>query len=122
MSKPDKFPNGVPYELGQAVMQVLRAEPALADALILDNPVRATALAEGARVVFFEEQQDTFVEQPGQVAYRSYHFSLGVISRAEEDARRKAHADYRLVKRVVRQQLMQCANSMGLSIAGGGLV
>ncbi len=122
MSRPDKFPSGVPYELGLAVMQTLQSEAGLAGALILDNPVRATALAEGDRIVFFEEQRDVFVEQPGQTAHRVYHFSLGVISRAEEGARRQAHSDYRLVKRQVRMSLMQRVGAMGLTITGAGLV
>ena len=117
----DKFPAGVPFEVGRVIGRALREEPEFLDALLLDNPVRASELNEGERIVFFEEQRDVLVGQPGQVQDRIYHFSVGVISRAT-DSRRQAHGDYRLAKRVLRNRVMQMLSSEGLRLSGSGLL
>ncbi len=99
--KPDTLPQGAPYAIGAAIVAALRAAPALAGAKVLDNPKRASDLQDGQRIVFFEDQSDKLIAQPGQSAKRIYGFTLGVINRSEAD-RQGAHADYRAAKRVVR--------------------
>lgn len=122
MSQPaDKFPKGVPFELGRILFGALSADAGLAGASVLDNPERASALGDGARVVFLEEQRDVPVDQPGQVQQRIYHFSVGVIARAES-ARSQAHADYRLVKRILRNQCMPLLTAAGVRLDGPGLL
>lgn len=100
-TRPDTLPSGAPFAIGEAVVQALRSDATLTGAVVLDNPQRASALQDGERIVFFEDQGDRLVEQPGSVARRTYSFSLGVISRSSE-ARKDAHADYRTAKRIVR--------------------
>lgn len=117
----DKFPKGVPFELGRILFDALRADPGLIGVSVLDNPERASALVEGGRVVFLEEQRDTPVDQPGQVQQRIYHFSVGVIARTES-ARSQAHGDYRLVKRVLRNDCMKLITDAGIRLDGPGLL
>ena len=117
----DKFPKGVPFELGQILAGALRDGSGLAGVLFLDNPDRATALAEGERVVFLEEQRDVPLDQPGQVQKRIYHFSVGVIARSES-ARLQAHGDYRLVKRILRNDCMKLITDAGIRLDGKGLL
>lgn len=116
----DKFPKGVPFELGQIMAGALRDDSGLSGVLFLDNPDRATALAEGNRIVFLEEQRDVPLDQPGQVQKRIYHFSVGVIARTEE-SRSQAHADYRHVKRVLRNQCMRLITAAGIALDGFGI-
>lgn len=99
--KPDTLPQGAPFAIGAAIIAALRDAPALAGATVLDNPKRTSALQDGSRIVFFEDQADKLIAQPGQSAKRSYSFSLGVINRTETD-RQGAHSDYRAAKRVIR--------------------
>lgn len=117
----DKAPQGVPFELGQVLYQALLSDPALQGVNVLDNPDRASSLHEGARIVFFEDQRDTPLAQPGQVQLRIYHFSVGVIARTE-DARAQAHGDYRQVKRILRNQCMALITAAGIRLDGPGLV
>ena len=93
----DALPAGAPYAIGQAIVEALHSNAALTGALVLDNPQRASALQDGDRIVFFEDQADRLIDQPGQSAKRTYSFTLGVISRST-DARKDAHADYRAAK------------------------
>ena len=116
----DKFPKGVPYELGRILFDAVRTDAGLAGVIVLDNPERASALGDGARVVFLEEQRDVPVDQPGQVQQRIYHFSVGVIARTES-ARSQAHGDYRLVKRILRNQCMALITAAGVRLDGPGL-
>ena len=102
--KPDTLPEGAPFAIGAAIVHALRADPALAGVTVLDNPKRASDLQAGARIVFFEDQADKPIEQPGPSAKRTYSFTVGVINRTEQD-RRGAHADYRAAKRAVRNCL-----------------
>lgn len=102
--KPDTLPEGAPFAIGAAIVHALRSDPALAGVTVLDNPKRASDLQAGARIVFFEDQADKLIEQPGQSAKRTYSFTVGVINRTEQD-RRGAHADYRAAKRAVRNCL-----------------
>ena len=104
MSTPDTLPQGAPYAIGVVVVAALRAATDLAGAKVLDNPVRLADLAEGARIVFFEDSGDSFIGQPGQVQKRTYAFSVGVINRSSS-ARAGAHGDYRAAKRAVRGAL-----------------
>ena len=99
--KPDALPQGAPFAIGAAIVAQLRVAPSLAGAKVLDNPKRGSDLQDGARIVFFEDQSDKLISQPGQSAKRSYGFTLGVINRTVQD-RQGAHADYRAAKRVVR--------------------
>lgn len=118
--KTDPLPEGVPFAAGAAVLEALRNAADLDGAKLLDNPVRASDLAEGERIVFFEDQSDKLLEQPAQRQYRTYVFSIGVISRSV-DARRAAHRDYRAVKRVLRSLAMQGIGKAGVEIAKSGI-
>ncbi len=116
----DKRPNGVPFELGRILIEALRADSGLAGVTVLDNPERASVLMDGERLVFLEEQRDVPVDDPGQVQRRIYHFSVGVIAR-NESARLQAHGDYRLVKRILRNDCMRLITAAGIVLAGAGL-
>lgn len=102
--KPDTLPQGAPFAIGAAIVAALRADPALTGATVLDNPKRASDLQTGERIVFFEDQADKPIAQPGQSQKRTYGFTLGVINRTAND-RQGAHADYRAAKRTVRNCL-----------------
>lgn len=117
-TKPDTLPSGAPYAIGAAVVQALRTAVGLTGAVVLDNPQRASALQDGERIVFFEDQADRLIDQPGQSAKRTYSFTLGVISRSSE-ARKDAHADYRAAKRIVRNCMP--AISQAVTLGGRGL-
>jgi hypothetical protein len=116
----DKLPEGAPYVMGAAIVQALRAAAALEGATVLDNPRRASDLAEGARIVFFEDQADRPRSNEAQVQQRTYVFSLGVVSRADK-ARKAAHADYRAAKRVLRLVCMKALTNAGVVVDGAGL-
>ena len=118
-AKPETLPQGAPFAIGAAVVAELRAAPELAGVRVIDNPVRASDLSDGARIVFFEDQADRAIDQPGQSAKRSYSFALGVINRTTQ-ARAGAHADYRAAKRVVRAS-MPAINQL-VRLEGRGLV
>lgn len=118
---PDKMPGGAPCAIGAALVQMLRNAAGLAGAMVLDNPVRASDLSEGERIVFFEDQSDKPVSQPGQRQYRAYTFSVGVISRAASDPRLAAHRDYRAAKRALRRDGMRAITAAGVEIANTGL-
>lgn len=117
--KPDTLPQGAPFVIGAAIVAALRADASLADVTVLDNPKRASDLQDGARIVFFEDQNDKLIGQPGQSAKRTYGFTLGVINRTTND-RQGAHADYRAAKRVVRNCMPQISKAVQLD--GRGLV
>ena len=119
--RPDTLPQGAPHAIGQAIVAALRADAVLAGAKVLDNPERASDLADGERIVFFEDQTDRPRDPQGQLPQRIYGFALGVISRAL-DARTAAHADYRAVKRVLRQVCMPAITVAGVRIDGRGLL
>lgn len=118
MSLPaDRWPQGIPHAIGATIVQALRAAASLSGATVLDNPVRASDLQDGARIVFFEDASD----RPRDGAQkRSYDFSLGVISRAA-NARTAAHADYRAARRVLRQICMPQLTGAGLQLEARGL-
>ncbi|MCI5068422.1 hypothetical protein [Acidovorax sp.] len=118
--KPDTLPEGVPFLAGAAVIDALKSAADLTGAKILDNPARASDLSEGERIIFFEDQTDKLLEQPSQRQYRTYGFSIGVISRSVE-ARRAAHRDYRAVKRVLRSLSMPAITQAGIEIAKSGI-
>lgn len=118
-TKPDTLPVGAPYAIGLAIVHALRSAPALQGATVIDNPVRASDLGDGARIVFFEDQSDKPRDQPGQRQKRTYAFAAGAINRTEQ-ARAGAHADYRAVKRAVRGCL-PAINAL-VAVEGSGLV
>lgn len=118
-TKPDTLPQGAPFAIGSAIVAELLAATSLAGAKVLDNPQRASALQDGERIVFFEDQGDSPIDQPGQSAKRVYAFTLGVINRSTSP-RAGAHADYRAAKRVVRACMP--AISQLLRLEGRGLV
>ena len=115
----DTLPQGAPYAIGAAIVGQLQAAASLSGAVVLDNPQRASALQDGARIVFFEDQGDRPIDQPGQSQKRVYSFTLGVINRSTTP-RAGAHADYRTAKRVVRS-CMPVINQL-VRIEGRGLV
>lgn len=119
MSAVDSLPEGAPYAIGQALVQALHAAFGAQGVKVLDNPVRASLLQEGPKVVIFEDQIDKFERQPGQAQYRTYAFSVGVVCRTA-DARRDAHSTYRAAKRVVRASLP--AINSAVTLTGRGLV
>jgi len=94
-----------PYLLSQAVVDAIRAEPLFSAATVLDNPTGPAALADGDRLVFVEDMDDTQLQQPNQTERRAFRFAIGVIARTE-DARRQADADMQVVKRCMRVQLL----------------
>lgn len=115
----DPLPQGAPFAIGAAIVATLLAAPSLAGVRVLDNPVRASALQEGERIVFFEDQGDRLLDQPAHSAKRVYSFTLGVINRTPQ-ARAGAHGDYRAAKRVVRSCMP--AITQLVRIEGRGLV
>lgn len=116
---PDTLPDGAPLVIGAAVDQALRAAFG-APVLVLDNPARATSLAEGERLVWWEDQSDRLRGQPGQRPQRTYTFAVGVIARTE-GARAQSHRDYRAAKRAVRACLPQLT-AAGVVLEGVGLI
>lgn len=108
---PDALPQGAPFAIGEAVVAALRAAPDLAGVLIRDNPVRASELADGERVVFYEDASDSFREQPGQLQKRVFTFTVGVINRSDAP-RLGVHRDYRAAKRVVRSALAGLSSTL----------
>ncbi len=117
--KPDALPQGAPFAIGAAIVAVLRADPALAGAKVLDNPKRASDLQDGGRIVFFEDQSDKPIAQPGQSQKRVYAFAAGAINRTAND-RQGAHADYRAIKRAIRSSMPEISKLVQLE--GRGLV
>jgi len=130
----DDLPNGGAYAIGAALFAALEADALLQGAKLLDNPVRASALADGERIVFFEDVSDG----PGPTdkpLERVYRYNVGVINRTD-DARLGAHRDYRSAKRALKAALprlkgvVQVGNHREGEIAfrlenidvGGGLV
>lgn len=102
---PDTLPQGAPFAIGEAVVAALRAAPDLVGSVVHDNPVQASVLADGERVVFYEDASDSFRKQPGQLQQRVFTFTVGVINRSDVP-RLGAHRDYRAAKRAVRAALV----------------
>jgi len=99
----DSLPNGAPYVIGEALFAALEAAAALEGATLLNNPVRVSDLADGARIVFFEDVSDG----PGDASKpteRTYRYNLGVVNRSDQP-RLGSHRDYRAAKRAVKQAL-----------------
>lgn len=117
--KPDMLPQGAPFAIGAAIVAALRLEFEPGGVIVLDNPKRASDLQTGERIVFFEDQADKFVAQPGQSQKRTYGFTVGVINRAAA-ARQGAHADYRAAKRVIRDCMPEIVKLV--QIEGRGIV
>lgn len=117
--KPDTLPQGAPFAIGAAIVAALRAAPALSGAKVLDNPKRSSDLQDGERIVFFEDQADKPIAQPGQSQKRTYGFTLGVINRSVND-RQGAHGDYRAAKRVIRNCMPEIVKLV--QIEGRGIV
>jgi len=100
----DLFAAGVPFLVGQALVTALSGWAALQGATVLDNPVRASDLEAGERVVFVEDVADRSGGQTGAAQRRTYVFNIGVINRSDQP-RLGAHADYRAAKRCLLQVL-----------------
>lgn len=121
MSTPaDKLPGGAPYAIGATIFQLLTDAPELEGARLLDNPVRASDLKDGERVIFIEDQADQPKGAPAQRQYRVYSFSLGVINRSLAP-RPAAHQDYRAAKRILRDAGMRAVTQAGVEVANSGL-
>lgn len=99
----DLLPLGGPHAIGATVFAALVADFG-SQARVLDNPVRASALQDGERIVWIEDVTDKRVDEAGGQQKREYTFNLGVINRSA-DARTGAHSDYRRAKRVTRDSL-----------------
>jgi len=99
----DALPLGVPYAVGEILVGALRDATTLAGITIRDNPVRASDLSDGARVIWFEDVSDGPAEQ-GQQVKREYRFNVGVINRTDVP-RLGVHTDYRAAKRVIDDAL-----------------
>lgn len=81
-------------QISSALAAALAAAPALAGAVVRDNPSDPSALAQGERIVFLEDLADRLIDQPGGAPRRTFRFHLGVISRSPAGARAQADADY----------------------------
>jgi hypothetical protein len=99
----DALPLGVPYTVGEFLVSALREAPSLDGITIRDNPERASVLADGDRVIWYEDVSDGPAEQ-GQQVKREYRFNVGVINRTTEP-RVGVHTDYRAAKRVIDEAL-----------------
>lgn len=116
-SRIEKLPYGAPFVIGQTIVQLLKSATELAGAKVIDNPRRASELDAGQRIVFFEDQHDKFIDKPGQVAKRTYTFTLGVINRSTQ-ARQGAHADYRTSKMILLSSIPEIAGAIELVNSG----
>lgn len=103
MSTADSLPNGGAYAIGAHLFAALKAEPLFAGATLFDNPVRASDLFEGARLVFFEDVSDGPANSD-KSAERVYRYNVGVISRSTAP-RLESHRDYRTAKRALMSAL-----------------
>ncbi|WP_019654017.1 hypothetical protein [Variovorax atrisoli] len=106
----DALPVGAPFAIGAVLYAALQAALEPQGVKTLNNPVRASSLKDGARIVFYEDvsdRPDRSGDQPGGQPKRTFSFNLCAINRAEgaEAARRGSHEDYRAAKRVVRDAL-----------------
>jgi hypothetical protein len=116
----DKLPGGAPHAIGATFFRLLAEAGALTGARVLDNPVRASDLQDGERVIFIEDQADKLGGDPAQRQYRAYSFSVGVINRST-DPRLAAHRDYRAAKRILRSTGMHALTAAGVEVAKSGL-
>ena len=103
MSTVDKLPNGGAYAIGEALFAALVAEAEFAGAKLLNNPVRASELADGARIVFFEDVSDGPADSSKPLE-RVYRYTVGAINRTEL-SRLGSHRDYRVAKRALKSAL-----------------
>lgn len=112
---------GAPFVIGAAVVEAMRSWARPLDAKVLDNPKRASDIAEGDRLVFFEDQGDKpRGDQPGQSPRRVFSFAVGVIRRTV-NARLDAHRDYQALQLAVRG-CMPFVKQAGIEIEARGLV
>lgn len=107
----DALPVGAPYAIGAVLYAALEAALVPQGIKTLDNPVRASSLKDGARIVFYEDVSDRGIDQPGGQQKRTFTFNLCAINRTET-ARRGVHEDYRAAKRVVRDALKGLKQSL----------
>lgn len=116
--KPQEY--GAPFVIGAVVVGLLRTWAEANAALVLDNPKRASDLADGNALVFFEDQGDKpRGDKPGQLPTRVFSFAVGVIRRGA-DTRLQAHRDYRAIQKIVRG-CMAAVKAAGVEIDGAGL-
>lgn len=101
MSAVDPWPFGAAYAIGDALYSALVAAPGLVGAKLINNPVRVTDLAEGERIVFFEDVSDGPSDKPSE---RVYRYNVGVVNRTVQ-ARRGSHGDYRVAKLALKAAL-----------------
>ena len=123
MSSPDQTPQGIPYAIGQVVLDVLRSDPALTGLVVSENPSTPADIADGPRILIFKDLGDAPVEERGGSQKRSYSFQAGSMARTPT-ARYDAHGDYRAMKRAVRRELsrFQAANVWIQSVLREGAV
>jgi len=93
--------NSLRWRISAALLAALEAAPELRGVVVLDNPRDAQAIRRGSRIVFLEDQADTFIDQASQQGRRRYQFALGAINRTPAD-RCGADADYTAAEAVVR--------------------
>lgn len=104
MSTPDPHPQGLPFEIGEVVLGVLRTDATLGGKPVVENPSSPSDLTDGARLLLFRDLGDSLAEQSGRNARRTYSFQIGSMARTST-ARAHAHADYRAAKLAVRAAL-----------------
>jgi hypothetical protein len=111
MSTVDPLPQGAPFAIGEALFAALVAAPELAGCKHLDNPVRASDLVDGDRIVFFEDVGDG---AGGKPAARVYRYNVGVINRTQSP-RLGSHGDYRAAKRALKAALPRLVGTVLVS-------
>lgn len=91
----------VPYQLSQAIVGALRGALESDGVAVHDNPTSRATLADGARVVFVEDNEDgPRAGQPNQAEQRTFTFAVGVINRTAA-ARAACDADMVACKNVI---------------------
>jgi hypothetical protein len=104
--------NSIRYRISAAIVEALRAAPALAGVKVLDNPTDASALQAGERLVLVEDQTDRFIDQKNQQGKRRFAFTLGAINRSAND-RAGADADYQAAEAAVRGTHKHLMSTLG---------
>ena len=107
---------GAPFQIGQAVLDVLKAAPELAGARFLDVRPRQTDLEDGELVVLYMDAMDSQSRESGNAIGRIFAFEAGVLVR-NNTARRDAHAAYQCIRKLAASALnAQAMTAMGVKL------